>query len=80
MHLVLAEYTEARERKYNNGSRMSFSSFRCIASQIEVGGKVALPFPSPLRESVVKPGGLCVLWKASSLVSYEQGELGLLFQ
>lgn len=75
MHLVLA-----RERKHNNRRKCPSPVLEVRASQIEAGGKVALPFPSPLRQPEVKPGGLCVLGKASNLVYYEQGELGLLFQ
>lgn len=70
MHLLLA-----RERKHHNGRKCPSPVLEVRASFVEAGGKVALPFPSPLRQSVVKPGGLCVLGKASNLVSSEQGEL-----
>lgn len=81
MHLILVECTEAKEReKITMEVECPSPVLEVEHHGQEVGGKVALPFPSPLRESVVKPGGLRVLGKASSLVYYEQGEMGLLSQ
>lgn len=74
MHLILVECTEAKEReKITMEVECPSPVLEVEHHGQEVGGKVALPFPSPLRESVVKPE-VYVRWgKPAALYTMSRG-------